>query len=89
MWELTAVFEMKTKLFDNRVREHFAGDAFYFGVSRGFVQRVGQSKHKILTLPHAVNSLILHLPERIVNGLPLRIEDGLLRSDIDMSLHFA
>jgi hypothetical protein len=80
---------MKPELFDYGIGEDFARDPFYFSMSGGCVERIGEPDDKILSLPDVLDPLILHLSKRIVNGLTLRVEHCLLQRDIDMSLHFA
>lgn len=87
--ELTGVFKMEPELFNYGIGEYFAGDSLYFGVCGGRIECVSQPDDKIFSLPHVLDSLILHLSERAVDGLPLRVKDRLLEGDIDMSLHFA
>jgi len=80
---------MEPEFFDDRIGEHFTRDPLYFRMSGGCIERIGQTDYKILPLPHVLDSLILHLSKRAVNGLPLRVKNRLFERYIDMSLHFA
>jgi len=80
---------MKTEFLNHRIGENLASNPLNLGMGRSRIERVGQSNYKIFSLPHVLNTLVLHLPKSAVDGLALRVQNRLLERDIDMSLHFA
>ena len=84
-----SIFKVKGKLFDHRIGQHFSRNALHFRLGSRGVERIAEFEHKIFALAYVFDSLVLHLPESTVDGLPLRVEDCLLERHVDMSLHRA
>src|SRR5262249_49398026 len=81
------VLEPVRELLDHRVGEHFAGDALDLGLGGRLVHAAIQGELKELALANRAHALVAHLAERAMDGFALRIEDGGLEHDSNVSLH--
>ena len=75
------------KFFNHRIGEHVFGDSLHLGLCGVFVQAAIQVQFKEFALAHRPYAFITHFFKRAVNGLALRIEDGGLEHNCDVSLH--
>ena len=82
-----SIFQFVSKFLDNRIGEHFAGNALHFGFDLVLLEARLQSQEKILALAYVLYSLVVHLLQRALNGLALRIKNRGLESDVNVSLH--
>lgn len=80
-------FQAVCVLFNHGVDEDFAGDALDFALGFRGSQRSVESEYEILALANVLDATILHLGQRFVDGLSLRIEDGAAEHHVDMGLH--
>jgi len=74
-------------LFNHRVDQNFARNAFHFRLRFGQRQRITQRDLEVLSLSNLFNTLILHLAQSAVNGLALRVQDGGAERNVDVCLH--
>src|ERR1700722_10904426 len=79
-------FEAIGELFDHRVGQYVAGNTFHFSLGVGGFHRA-QGELEVLSLPHVLDRGVLHSFQRPMDGLPLRVEDGALQSNVNMRLH--
>ena len=68
----------------SKPRERFARLPFWPSLCRALNRASGQSTY----LPHVVHSLVIHLLQGALNRFPLRIQDGGLESDVNVSFHW-
>ena len=71
--------ERETKLFDDRVGQHFARDPLDLGLSLFAREATIKGDFEILPLADALKSLVAHLFQRALDGFTLRIENCLLQ----------
>src|SRR4051795_6855919 len=72
---------------DHRIAEYFFRHALDFGLRSGLIESAIQRDLKVLALPDLAHALVTHLVERAMDGLALRIEDGLLQRDVNVGFH--
>jgi len=80
-------FDAEGKLFDHRVGEHLAGDAFDLGFGSLSFQAILKGQNKVLTLPNVGDTFVFHPTQSVRNRLALGIQDSALQCNVDMSLH--
>ncbi len=80
-------FQPVGKFFNHRVGKHIFGDALYFRLCGGGIERAVKVKDKIFSLADVLYPLILHLFECVLDGLSLGVEYRPLERHIDMGLH--
>src|SRR6266481_4054315 len=76
-----------TELFDYRVGKKVPGDPLHFRLGGGFVQSTVKNKLKELSLADSGDPLITTLAQRAMDGLALRIKDGIFHHYCDKSFH--
>jgi hypothetical protein len=81
------VCERATKLFNDRIGEYFASDAFDFRLRLLAVEGGIQGELEIFSLADFFKALITHLLESAMDGLALGIEHSLLERNVDVGGH--
>ena len=91
--EITAVtaipsfFQPITEFLDHRIGQNFLGDPLDLCRRGSFVQTAIDHQLKEFSLPNGAYTLVTHLLQRALDGLPLRIKDRALQHDRDVGLH--
>ena len=80
-------FEPVGKFFDDWIGEHVLGNLFDLSLGAAGIEGIVEGNDEVFSLPNVPNAFILHLLERTMDGLSLRIQDRGLQRDVDMSLH--
>ena len=75
-----------SELFNDRVGQHFTRNTLYLGLGLICSYPILKRESKVLTLAHTGNLRVADLAEGILDGLPLRIQDRCLQSDIDREM---
>jgi hypothetical protein len=83
----TLLFEGETKLFNDRVRQNFARDPFYFRLRLIPGYAAVESNFEILSLPYFLQALVSDLRKCAVDRLSLRIQNALLQRNVDVGFH--
>src|SRR5579863_291343 len=77
----------ETEFFNYGVGQHFAGDALDLGLRLFAREAAIQRELKILSLAHAIQTLVPHLFQRALNRLALGIENAFLERDVNVGCH--
>ena len=80
-------FEAEGELFDDRVGENLAGDAFDLGLGGDGIKAVGEGEEEVFALANVVDAAVIHPSQRICDRLTLCIQDCSFEGYIDMGLH--
>src|SRR6267142_2694199 len=83
-----SLHDFKSIFFDHRVGEHFLGNALELRL-RFVAAPAVKIQHEEFSLAHVTNLLVAKPGERVLNGLPLRIEDRAFRHHPNMCFHKA
>src|ERR1035438_8994652 len=75
-------------LFDHWIGEHLASDALHMCAGSVGREPLGEGKLEVLALPHCGYLCESDLPQRVLDGLALGVQDRCLQRDIDMCLHY-
>jgi hypothetical protein len=81
------LFDGEGEFFDHRIRKYLSRNTLDLRL-RLVAAHAIQRENKIFALPDVCYALVIHLLQGALNGLSLRVQYGLLESDVNVSFHF-
>jgi hypothetical protein len=80
-------FQAEGELFDYRIGEDFASDAFHLKLLSRFGVPIFERQEKVFALADIGDAFIFHAAESVGDCFALSVKDRAFERDIDMGLH--